>query len=482
MASWTDAFKFLRLFLIVSLTSIVVTIALLTLLYRHETIRSTISLSEASSQAWAQAALISLRPELDDFLASAADTGVRESSAQRLAARITEVVSELTRNNAGLVVRVNLFDRGGVVIFSTDRGRIGEDQGSNAGFMSALNGRVTNNLIYRDIFNRYPSRGDAGHLGPNLIETYIPVRAGATKSVDAVFESYTDVSPLVARNQNTALAVLTGVGLVLLMLYGVLILAMQRTLKAIESQQGRVAGTELEAVKAQQQSISNRTAALEMLSAKLLSSGELERKKIAFGLHEGLAQTLLTTKLNIERRLAQNADGRADGRADGGLLALTVSLLQAAIDDVERIATGMRPSMLDDRGLVPTIKWFCSEFERLNPAIAVAEEISVQEDDLPEPLKIVIYRVIEAAFASIARHENADRIRLGLQLAGGAMTLTIEDTSRDSRYAASAQRDAALDLQLRFGEAQERTTLSGGSFTIARQKAGGIALRASWPV
>jgi len=478
MANWADMFKFLRLFLIISVTSIVVTITLLTLFYRHETIESTVSVSEASSRALAQAALISVRPELDDYLASAAGTGSQEFSAQRLGARITEVVADLMRNNFGLVVRVNLFNRGGVVIFSTDRDRIGEDQGSNAGFISAINGRVANNLIYRDIFNRFSRGGGTGHLGPNLIETYVPVRAGATKSVDAVFESYTDVSPLVARNQYTALTVLTGVGLVLLMLCGVLILAMQRTLKAIESQQRRVVGPELEAVKAQQQSISNRTAALEMLSAKMLSGDELEKKKVAFGLHEGLAQTLMTIKLNIERKLAQNADGKADGE----LLASTVSLLQAAIEDVTRIATGLRPPMLDDRGLVPTIAWFCREFERLNPAIAVAEEIAVQEDDLPEPLKIVIYRIIEAAFASIARYENVDRIGLGLQLAGGAMTLTIEDASQDSRYAAMAQHDTESDLQLRFGEAQERTTLSGGSFTIARKNAGGITLRASWPV
>jgi len=478
MANWADMFKFLRLFLIISLTGIVITVTLLTLFYRHETIQSTVSLSEASSQALAQAALISIRPELDAYLASAAGTGLQESSAQRLAARITEVVSESMRNKLGLVVRVNLFNRGGIVIFSTDRDRIGEDQGSNAGFISAINGRVANNLVYRDIFNRYSRQGDAGHLGPNLIETYVPVRTGATKSVDAVFESYTDVSPLVARNQYTALAVLTGGGLVLLMLYGVLILAMQRTLKAIESQQGRVPGPELEPVKAQQQGNGNRTSALEMLSAKLLSGDELEKKKIVFALHEGLEQTLMTIKLNIERKLAQNGDGRADPQ----LLGLTVSLLQAAIEDVERIATGLRPPMLDNRGLLPTITWFCSEFERLNPPIAVAEEIAVQEDDLPEPLKIVIYRVIEAAFTSIARDENADRIGLGLQLAAGALTLTIEDASQDSRYAAMAPRDTESDLQLRFGEAQERTTLSGGSFAISRKKAGRIALRASWPV
>ena len=471
-------FKFLRLFFIVSLTSIVVAMALLTLFYRHVTIQSTVSLSEANSLALTQAALISVRPELDDYLATAAGPGPHEFAAQRLAARITEVVAELMRNNVGPVVRVNLFNRVGVVIFSTDRDRIGEDQGSNAGFMSALNGRVVNNLHYRDVFNRFDRGTEAAHLGPNLVETYVPVRADATKPVDAVFESYTDLSPLVARNQNTALIVLIGAGLVLLTLYGIFLLVMRRALKAMESQQRRDAGSELEAIMAKQHNINARTAALEMLSAKILSSDEMEKKKIAFDLHEGLAQMLITIKSGIERRLARPADGKADAES----LAPTVPLRQAAIDDVQRIATGLRPSSLDDLGLVPTINWYCREFERLNPAITVAEELAVREDDLPAPLKIVIYRIIETAFTSIARYESADRIELGLQLGGGAITLTIDDASRDSRYAATAQHDSESDPQVRFAEAQVRTTLSGGNFTIARKKAGGIALRASWPV
>ena len=157
----------------------------------------------------------------------------------------------------------------------------------------------------------------------------------------------------------------------------------------------------------------------------------------------------------------------------------------------------------DDLGLLPTIDWFCREFDRLHPAIGVAQEISVQEKDVPARLKIVIYRIIESAFTNLARYENTDRIKLALRLEDGVITLAIDDTSQDSRYAATAERETESpqvlygeaqpgrrqarradrresDLQVRFGEAQERTTLSGGSFTIARGKAGRVTLRASW--
>jgi len=232
---------------------------------------------------------------------------------------------------------------------------------------------------------------------------------------------------------------------------------------------------DITARKQAEQAIRERTSALEMLSAKMLSGDELEKKRLAFGLHEGLAQTLVTVRMRIERKLERLAESKADDES----LASIVPLLQRAISDVQTIATGLRPSSLDELGLLPTIEWFCREFRRLHPAIAVAAELSVQENDVPAPLKIVIYRVIESAFMNIARYENTDGIELALLLEDGAIKLAIDDTSQDSHYAATADRDS--DLQVRFGEAQERTTLSGGSFTIARSKAGEVTLRASWP-
>lgn len=222
-----------------------------------------------------------------------------------------------------------------------------------------------------------------------------------------------------------------------------------------------------------------RTAALEMLSAKMLSGDELDKKKLAFGLHEGLAQTLASIKMRIEHWLAQVAPSKThDRHSTDDSLASIIPLLQSAIEDIKTIATGLRPSSLDELGLLPTIEWFCREFDRLHPEIRVVEEISVQENGIPASLKIVIYRIIESAFEDIARYENTDQIRLALRLRDGAISLAIDDTSQDSRYDATAEHDTAL--QVRFSEARERTTLSGGKFTIGRGKAGGISLHASW--
>ena len=225
-----------------------------------------------------------------------------------------------------------------------------------------------------------------------------------------------------------------------------------------------------------EEQIRGRNAALEMLSAKMLSSDEMEKKKLAYGLHEGLAQTLVMIKLEVERNLRTSSANRDQGDPSTSI----VPLLQSAIRDVEAIATALRPSSLDEIGLVRTTDWFCREFNRAHPQMHVLMELCVQEQDVPAPLKIVIYRIIESVLANIVRYERADQIALTLKREDGAITLSIDDTSQDSRYAATAERDT--DLQMRFGEAQERTTLSGGSFGIARGQDGGITLRASWAV
>lgn len=222
--------------------------------------------------------------------------------------------------------------------------------------------------------------------------------------------------------------------------------------------------------------IRGRTAALASLSAKMLSSDEMEKKKLAFGLHESLAQKLVTIKMYAERKLGRPA---TSGEHDESLAAI-IPLLQSAIDEIEITATALRPSSLDELGLLPTIEWFCRNFDGLHPAIQLNAELSVEEHEVPAPLKVVIYRVVESALTSIARYETTDRIDIALRRDNGSIALTIDDTSTDPRYAAPAERLTDADLQLPFGEAQERTILSGGSFSIARHKAGGITLRALW--
>jgi signal transduction histidine kinase len=352
-----------------------------------------------------------------------------------------------------------------MVIFSTDRARIGQQEAHSAERASTAKGAIATRVNYRDVFNRF----GADIEDANLMKTYLPV-GSASGDVQAVFELRTDVSPLVSQNERTVSLILAVVALLSWLLYSVLLVVVRRARMLIESQQS---------------TIRQRTAALEMLSAQMLRGEEMQKKRLAVGLHEGLAQTLIGIKVGLEDTLQQIAARGTNGEA----LASIIPVLQDVIKDVQAIATELRPSSLDALGLLPTVEWFCRQFGELNPSIRVERDISLEEKDTPEPLKIVIYRIIESLFRNIARYQNTDQIRISLHLADGAIALEIDGTPRDSHarratraYAAVTQRDVDADLQAYFAEAQERTILSGGNFTAARNREGGLMLRASWAI
>jgi signal transduction histidine kinase len=103
----------------------------------------------------------------------------------------------------------------------------------------------------------------------------------------------------------------------------------------------------------------------------------------------------------------------------------------------------------------------------------------LREDAVPAHLKIVIYRIIESLLKRIARYEDTDRVRLALRLVGQSVILEFDDTSHDSSYGA-AERQSNPHREIHIVEMRERTTLSGGIFSITPNKSGGATFRAAW--
>lgn len=453
--SGSVVFKLMRFYSITSLAGFVVTAALLMLFVRQLVIEDIVQLAQRSNLVLVNHILYIVRPDLLEYLAEVQDAVPRRPVAQKLPARLSASIAELMRDTS--VVRVKVYNQRGIVVFSTKAKQIGDTQEDNAGFASAIDGRVLSTMVYRDTFNRFDQETEED----NLMQTYVPVQADPTKPIVGVLEMYTDVAPLVYQSERTGFGLLAVVGLLLAFLYGVLILIMRHATRIIDSQQ---------------KTISDRTATLEMLSAQMLKSGEMEKKKIASDLHEGLAQTLSAIKVYVERSRENNGSAEANTES----LEELVPVLQGAISEVQAIATELRPSSLDDLGLLPTIRWFCREFEQLHPAIQIEQKLALRESDLPVALKIVLYRIIESTLKNLVLYSGADQIRLDLQLTDRAIVLSIDDSPQDSTYTASAAQTPAPDLQVQFVEARERTTLSGGRFSIGHNAAGGVRLQCSW--
>jgi len=445
----------MRFYSITSLAGFVVTAVLLMVFVRQLVIGDIVKLAERSTLTLVNSILNSVRPDLIEFLGHVQDAAPQRPVEHGLPARLAAAIVELMRD--GSVVRVKIYNRKGVVVFSTKPNQIGDTQEDNAGFIDAIDGKVASTLIYRDTFNSFDQETEED----NLMQTYVPARGDPTQAISGVLEIYTDITPLVYLNERTEFGLLALVGLLLAFLYGVLLLIMRHATKIID---------------AQQNTIRDRTATLELLSAQMLKSGEMERKKIAFDLHEGLGQTLSAIKSYFER--SQEQSGSAETNDES--LARIMPVLQSAISEVQAIATDLRPSSLDGLGLLPTLGWFCREFEQLHPAMRIEQQLALQESDVPEALKIVLYRIIESTLKNLASTADAGQIRLDLRLARQSVVLSIDDFPKDSNYAATSGQAPAPDLQLRYVEVRERTTLSGGTCSIGRNAAGGLMLQCSW--
>jgi signal transduction histidine kinase len=158
-----------------------------------------------------------------------------------------------------------------------------------------------------------------------------------------------------------------------------------------------------------------------------------------------------------------------------------VPLAQGAVEEVRRISRNLRPSSLDDLGLLATISWSCQEFCTLYAGIEMEEQIEIEEDQVPDSLKIVIYRVLQEALNNISKHSGADLVRISLRGIGGMIEMIIHDNGEgfEMEYILSDQRSTR---GLGVAGMKERTELSGGSFLIESGKGIGTTVRVSWPL
>lgn len=446
-------FKLLRYYSMASLLAVLATAALLTWFYRHVAIRGIIELAEHSNLNLAQLAMNPMRPALLTFLDAAAD--LRPGSASPpMPAELARSITAVMRDEP-FIVKIKVYNRQGTVVFSTVPSQVGDDQSRNGGFIAAIRGSVASELVYRDTFNSF----DGVTEEDNLIQTYLPVRAGPAEPIRGVFELYGDVNKLVHQTERTQFIVMGGAILVLSILYTVLILVVRHASGIIEQQQ---------------RTIRERTETLELLSAHMLKTEESHKQKIAFELHEGVAQTLAAVKLKAETRNDRSAGGEAAAPVDS-----MIPMLQEAIDEVRAIATDLRPASLDDLGLLPTIYWLCREFEKRHPGIRVERRISLQERDVPAPLKGILYRIIMSVLGDMAQRPDARGVQLALELAGNDLILLIDDTPEGWPANAGAP-EAEPQLRSGFARMEELTTLSGGTFTATQHPGGGATLRAAW--
>ncbi len=217
---------------------------------------------------------------------------------------------------------------------------------------------------------------------------------------------------------------------------------------------------------------------LRQLSHRTMAILENERKVIAREIHDSLGGSLAAIKFRLEDILSKNHDDPEIAES----LNKTVGHLQDAIKKTKRISAGLRPTILDDLGLKATIKWCCRRLRESCPGISFVITLNMEEESIEEPLKIVIYRIIQEAMANAIKHSKADTIWLYLTQAVDRIEIEVKDNgcgfNTDMQLAPNCLETTGYGLT----EIKEKTEICGGSFFIKSYEGEGTLLYVSLPL
>lgn len=214
---------------------------------------------------------------------------------------------------------------------------------------------------------------------------------------------------------------------------------------------------------------------LRLLSHQILLAQEEERKQISLELHDEIAQTLAGINVYLAALKAE-ATGKTNGL--GRNIARTQRLVEKSVNIVHRFARELRPTVLDDLGLIPALHSFMKGFtKRTHIKIRVTASAAVER--LNGTKRTVLYRVAQEALTNIAKHADARLVKVNLQKVSGAVRMEINDDGRsfDVEYVLHAKRNKRLGLV----GMRERVEMVGGSFSVESAPGKGTTVCAQIP-
>jgi PAS domain S-box-containing protein len=217
---------------------------------------------------------------------------------------------------------------------------------------------------------------------------------------------------------------------------------------------------------------------LRLLSSELLNAQEKERKRIAGELHDSVVASLSAVKFSIESAVSNKM---RNGTAEPELLEALISRVKDSIQETRRIMADLRPSVLDDLGILAALNWFCREYQETYSHIHIEKKIDIPEGEVPNSLKTVIFRISQEALNNIAKHSRAEFVEISLREIGRMIELAIQDNGQgfdlEKNLSESGSRKGLGLLSMR-----ERAELSGGSFSIESIVGEGTRICVSWPL
>jgi signal transduction histidine kinase len=211
---------------------------------------------------------------------------------------------------------------------------------------------------------------------------------------------------------------------------------------------------------------------------RLLMLEENETKRFAKELHHDLTQSLEMIRRNLEGSIQQIKNNQVKLGIES--LDNLPSKMRQAIDQIQKVGFYLWPPTLENAhlGILPTISWFCREFQETHSNIRIDLRADIREEEVHDFLKPTIYKILKEALNN-AKYGKASLVHVFLRRKDLKIELTIQDDGEG--FGMEKEGLTASQLTLSLDSMKERTEITGGSFSIESVIGKGATIRASWP-
>jgi PAS domain S-box-containing protein len=200
---------------------------------------------------------------------------------------------------------------------------------------------------------------------------------------------------------------------------------------------------------------------------------ETEKTQIAHDLHDDLGQKL--TALNMDISWLKSRIGVQSRTVENKMLGMS-QLLNDSFESLRKISYGLRPSILDNLGLYPSIEWLLSEFKK-STGINYSLSFIPKEKEIDNKISLVVFRIIQESLTNVARHSRATKVTVKIKLDSEKLKLIVVDNGIgfDSGVLKKRQSFGLLGMQ-------ERARFYGGEFVIRGKRGEGTVVSLDIPV
>jgi signal transduction histidine kinase len=223
--------------------------------------------------------------------------------------------------------------------------------------------------------------------------------------------------------------------------------------------------------------VAERTARLGDVLRKTISAQEDVRHRLARELHDETAQTLAALSIMLDRARDSLDDGSSPAAAHVREAKVVATRL---LDETRRLILGLRPSVLDDLGLVPAVRWQC-ETTLGDRGLEATVDDRLGATRLPSHVEVALFRIVQEAVTNVARHADARNVEIKLLRDDETVTVTVVDDGKGFEVERAAGMAGHYD-SVGLSGMEERVALLNGSMQVRSAPGAGTTVEVKVPL